>query len=80
VDLLLMVSFILLIDWCVLISEFDIPLTHPVLASSAHTTEVLPFRFDPFQFREISFPLELMALGAQSVLKFILRKDGPTNN
>ena len=75
-DLLLQVSLILLLDFSILLNELGIPLTHPVLTRSAHTTELLSLRFDVFQFREISFALELTALGAQSVLHFILRDDG----
>ena len=77
-DLLLKVSFILLIDRNILIVELDIPLAHPVLTRSAYPTELLTSCFDLFQFREVPFALVFFASSTQSALQLISKNVGPS--
>jgi hypothetical protein len=75
VDLLLQVSFFLLLDSNILINELRIPLAHPVLTRITYPTELLTSCFDLFQFREIPFALEFLTLNTHSIFKFIFSDD-----
>jgi len=78
VDLLLKVSFILLIDRNILIVELDIPLAHPVLTRSAYPTELLTPCLDLLQFREVPSALVFFTSSTQSALHLISKDVGPS--
>ena len=77
-DLLLKVSFILLIDRNILIVELDIPLAHPVLTRSAYPTELLTPCLDLLQFREVPSALVFFTSSTQSALHLISKDVGPS--